>query len=655
MAGLITRASIEEVRERARLEEIVGEYVTLKTAGVGALKGLCPFHDEKTPSFNVRPHVGRWHCFGCGEGGDAIAFLEKIEHISFVEAVELLAHKTGVQLQYEKSSGGKSAPTEVKRARLIEAHRIAEEFYIKKLGEAEGEAARKLLYDRGFDDAAIAHFRVGYAPRAWDSLLQELRRRGFTEKEISATGLTSQGARGVYDRFRGRVMWPIHSIVGDPIGFGARKLGDEEGPKYLNTPETILYKKSQVLYGLDLAKKEIAAQRKIVVVEGYTDVMAAHLAGVRTAVATCGTAFGHEHAKIVRRIIGDYAGQGSGMVLHDGAGFGGEIIFTFDGDEAGQKAALRAFREDQTFGAQTFVAVSPEGMDPCDLRLAYGDAAVAELVAKRKPLFSFVIQSMLAKLPLHTAEGRAAGLHQSAPVVAAIKDRVLRGEYTRILSGWLGMDIDTVAQAVADALRMQKNQIPEIAAPGEENAPRSAPVLEERAQISDPVARVERAALEVIVQLPWLAYEANAQDLPSESFTVPIHRAIFDTILAAGGVAAHRQYFQNLQDKGMENKEAEERANKWYVEQISEAATDMTRQALRELAVSPLPEDTQADMWPYVRGVMMGLIKHGYTRQIAELRGQMQRTESDSPERAALYQRLIELESNRRAFDETDT
>ncbi|VEI12579.1 DNA primase [Trueperella bialowiezensis] len=653
MAGLIKKQSIDEVRDRTRIDDVVSQYVTLKPAGVGSLKGLCPFHDEKTPSFNVRPHVGRWHCFGCGEGGDVISFIMNIEHISFVEAVEYLAEKTGVQLQYEEGSrpagGGQK---DVTRSRLIDAHRVAEEFYVRQLATPEAKEARAMLADRGFDADAIAHFRVGYAPDTWDSVLKELRRSGFTEKEISASGLGTQGSRGLYDRFRGRVMWPIRSITGDTIGFGARKLGDGDGPKYLNTPETMIYKKSQVLYGLDLAKRDIARDRRIVVVEGYTDVMAAHLAGVPHAVATCGTAFGEEHVKIVRRLLRDTANPAAGVMLAGGKAFGGEVIFTFDGDEAGKKAALRAFQEDQSFAAQTFVAISPGGLDPCDVRLAYGDEGVRSLVESRQPLFAFVIKSILEGVPLHTAEGRTAGLRAAAPVIASIRDRVLRGEYVRELAGWLGMDERMVYQTVAQSARVPQQIEWADGTPVEETRPASP--LPPRNQIKDPVARVERQALEVMLQLPGLALAANAQDLPAQSFTVPTHQAVHDAIRAAGGVALYKQRLDQLKEAGHSD-DLEAKATSWFVEQVLAQADDLVAQAITQLAVEPLPESDPDQQWPYVRGIMMSLIKQGITRQIADVRGMVQRATPDSPEQAKLFERLLELENQRRLFDETDT
>lgn len=651
MAGLIKKQSIDEVRDRARIDDVVSQYVTLKPAGVGSFKGLCPFHDEKTPSFNVRPYVGRWHCFGCGEGGDVISFIMNIEHISFAEAVEFLAEKTGVSLQYEEGARpADRGPRDVTRSRLIDAHRVAEEFYVNQLTTQEAAEARAMLDERGFDSEAIAHFRVGYSPDSWDAIIKELRRSGFTDREISASGLVSQGGRGMYDRFRGRVMWPIRSITGDTIGFGARKLGDGDGPKYLNTPETMIYKKSQVLYGLDLAKRDIARDRRIVVVEGYTDVMAAHLAGVPHAVATCGTAFGEEHVKIVRRLLGDGANPAAGVIFSDGSAFGGEVIFTFDGDEAGKKAALRAFNEDQGFAAQTFVAISPGGLDPCDVRLAFGDDEVRNMVDRREPLFAFVIKSILEGAALHTAEGRTAGLRAAAPVIGTIRDRVLRAEYARELAGWLGMDERLVFQAVQQAGRAPQ-QLEWADGTPVESPPPTSP-LPPRSALTDPIARVERQALEVMLQLPGLARAANAQDLPAQSFTVPTHQSVHDAIRAAGGVVLYEQRVEHLKQAGhTDNVEA--KATTWFVEQVLAQADGLVAQAITQLAVEPLPEINTDRQWPYVRGIMMSLIRQGITRQIADVRGMVQRAAPE--EQAKLFERLMELETQRRLFDETDT
>ena len=318
MAGLINNRDLEEVRNRARIEDIVGEHVALKGAGTGYLKGLCPFHDERTPSFHVRPGPGLWHCFGCGEGGDTISFVQKLNHLSFVEAVQYLADRYGVELRYEGGQGPTRGAPPGRRQRLLEAHRVAQEFYRAHLDRPEAIAARDFLRSRSFGKEDVDKFGVGAAPDSWDGVLSHLRSKGFTDEEIITAGLAIQGKRGPYDRFRGRVMWPIRDLTGATIGFGARRIGDDPNqPKYLNTPETPIYKKSQVLYGIDLAKRDISRGRKVVVVEGYTDVMAAHAAGETTAVATCGTAFGSGHTQIIRRLLGDVASRGSGVRCPD--------------------------------------------------------------------------------------------------------------------------------------------------------------------------------------------------------------------------------------------------------------------------------------------------------------------------------------------------
>ena len=357
MAGRVRTEDVALVRERVRIDAVIGEVVTLRSAGAGSLKGLCPFHDERSPSFHVTPARGLYYCFGCGEGGDVVDFLMKHDHLTFAEAIEKLADRAGVTLRYEDGVGpNRTGPN---RQRLAQANKIAAAFYVRALASPEASIGRTFLTERGFDAAACEHFGVGFAPKSWDGLLGHLRSAGFTDAEILAAGLVSQGQRGTYDRFRGRLVWPIRDASGDVLGFGARKLfDDDDGPKYLNTPETPLYKKSHVLYGIDLARRDIGKLKQVVVVEGYTDVMAAHLAGVTTAVATCGTAFGADHAALLRRY------------LMDDDTFGGEVVFTFDGDAAGQKAALRAFEGDQRFVAQTFVADLPGQHGP--LRAAPG-------------------------------------------------------------------------------------------------------------------------------------------------------------------------------------------------------------------------------------------------------------------------------------------
>lgn len=642
------------VRERARIEEIVGEHVTLKAAGVGSMKGLCPFHDERSPSFHVRPQVGLWHCFGCGEGGDVISFLQKIDGLGFTDAVEHLAGRVGIQLRYEDGAGPPRAGEEPgRRQRLLEAHRVAAAYYAEQLVTPGAAVGRTFLAERGFDRSAAEHFGVGFAPQGWDHLLRHLRGKGFTEAELTATGLMSQGNRGLYDRFRGRLVWPIRDVTGDVVGFGARRLLEEDqGPKYLNSPDTALYKKAQVLYGIDLAKREIAKAKQVVVVEGYTDVMAAHLSGVPTAVATCGTAFGPDHARVVRRLVGDTA-AGAGLQLASGTSVGGEIIFTFDGDAAGQKAALRAFGEDQRFYAQTFVAVEPGGMDPCDLRLARGPEAVRALVSSRQPLFEFVIRSTIKAHDLDTVEGRVAALRASAPVVAGIRDAALRPEYARMLAGWLGMEQDAVRDAVAAAARAARSEPargdqrpgrpdPVMPGPGERPARRDGgerprPIAPDR---TDPVARVERNALEAVLQRPT-AVDAEAFDaLPAGTFSVPAFSAVHEAVRAAGGIAAALRAGD---------------PSTW-VEAVREEAAGPVGSLVTELAVTPLPEDRPDRVDGYVRGVVDALLDLGLTRQVADARGRLQRMDpaTDGEAYQQAFAELMELEGRRRALRQRD-
>lgn len=612
MAGRIRDEDIALVRERARIDEVVREYVTLKNAGGGSLKGLCPFHDERTPSFHVTPSRGMWYCFGCSEGGDVLNFVQRIDHLTFAESVEKLASKFGVELRYV-DGGASTNRQQGQRTRLVEAHKVAAAYFVEQLRSPEAAIGRQFLIKRGFDEQAAATFGVGYAPKSWDALTTHLRQKGFTEEELRVGGLVSQGNRGSYDRFRGRLVWPIRDLAGDVVGFGARRLhDDDEGPKYLNTPETPLYKKSQVLYGIDLARKDIAKLQQAVIVEGYTDVMACHLAGVTTAVATCGTAFGTDHIKVLRRL------------LMDDDQMRGQVIFTFDGDAAGQKAALKAFREDQRFVSQTFVAVESQGLDPCDLRLANGDEAVRELINARTPLFEFAITSVLKAHDLNTAEGRIAALQEAAPIVAAIKDTALRPEYTRMLAGWLGLDVDSVKRAVRDGARRQP------AAPVATAESRPTRV----AKADGPEARVEREVLKCVLQHPELAADWFAS-VEAPAFTHPKALSVFTAIQAAGGPASAEQGLG------------------WTDAVLAAAPDDAVRGLIQELVVEPLPMSSDDDS-RYVVGIIARLLQLDAERRIAELRGRLQRLDSQAneDEYRQLFAEILALEEHRRTLQQ---
>ncbi|MGH3698503.1 MAG: DNA primase [Pseudonocardiaceae bacterium] len=522
MAGRIRDADIAEVRARTRIDEVVGEYVALRRAGADSLKGLCPFHDEKSPSFHVRPGHGTYHCFGCAEGGSVVDFIMKIEHLGFVEAVERLADRVGIQLTY---TGGNPSVKRDRgtRSRLVEANKLAQEFYAEQLGSAQAQLAREFLQQRGFDQQVAGTFGCGFAPSGWDQLTKHLLGRGFTVEELVTAGVSREGQRGPIDRFHRRLLWPIRDLGGDVVGFGARRLFDDDRveAKYLNTAETPLYRKSQVLFGLDLAKREIARRRQVVVVEGYTDVMAMHLAGVPTALASCGTAFGTEHISVLRRL------------LMDDFEFHGEVIFIFDGDEAGQKAALKAFDDEQRFATQTFIAIAPDGMDPCELRQAKGDAAMRDLVARRQPLFTFAVRTLLAEHDLDTAEGRVDALRRTVPLVAQIKNVSLRDEYARQLAGWVGWeDIATVRRRVREAAgeeprrRGGRTRGPVPAEPSTDLPPRD-----------DVRLQAQREVLKAVLQEPAITGPVY-DTLPTEAFTHPAYVQVHAAVLAAGGTAA---------------------------------------------------------------------------------------------------------------------
>ena len=631
MAGLIKREDIDEVRQRTDIKEVVDGYVTLKGAGLGSYKGLCPFHDERSPSFTVRPQVGRYHCFGCGEDGDVISFVQKLDHTSFHEAVEKLAARIGFELRYEDGGTGPNREDVGKRQRLLDAHKVADEFFRAQLLTAGAAEGRNFLHGRGFDRAAAEQFGVGYAPQGWDALLKHLRGRGYTDAELKLTGMFSEGNRGIYDRFRGRLIWPIRDIAGDTIGFGARKLyEDDQGPKYLNTPETTLYKKSQVLYGIDLAKRNIAKERQLVVVEGYTDVMACHLSGIATAVATCGTAFGADHIKIARRLLSD-------------DGTGGEVIFTFDGDAAGQKAALRAFEEDQRFVAQTYVAVEPTGADPCDLRQSRGDSAVRDLISSRRPLFEFAIRATLRRHNLDTVEGRIAALRESAPVVAQIRDAAIRPGYARELAGWLGMPVEEVSRAVAVAAkRAAQGETPggqgsgqqrTGAAPGIAELPASGVVPSfNRPDPRDPVASMERQALEVALQEPAMLAGGIWDRFSAAGFKTPAYQAVHDAMRASG--------------PGLTGDPAR------WVEQVMHEVPEPLRPLVSELAVVPLPASSAEGVLKYGRDILARLFELQITRVKADKMGQLQRLDASAhPEEfQRLNRELMMLEMERRSL-----
>ena len=604
--GRIKEEDVTYIRERSPIDEVVADYVQLKSAGGGQKKGLCPFHDEKSPSFHVTPSKGFFHCFGCQTSGDVISFVMKMDHLSFTETIERLADRLGYQLRYEE---GNFTPAPAgNRSRLIAANALAAKFYQDQLNTSPTAAhARELMTKRGFDKSACETFGVGYAPDEWDGLTKYLRAEGYTIDELETAGLSKMGQRGPIDKFRNRLTWPIRDISGDVVGFGARKLASDEedqGPKYLNTSETPIYKKSQVLYGLDMAKKEIAKKRQVVIVEGYTDVMAAQLAGITTAVATCGTAFGADHIRIIRRL------------LMDDDAFRGEVIFTFDGDAAGQKAALRAFSEDQKFVTQTFVAVEPDGLDPCDLRQQKGDLALRDLIAKRVPLFEFAIRTEIKLHKLDSAEGRVNALNATAPLVAQIRDKSLRPEYSRLLAGWLGIEVELVTAAVNQGLKKQPQT--NISTTVEETTES----VQWRPNPQEPRLILEREVLKARLQMPALI--ANWAEIESNAFTHPAYSQLSALI----GAQPEQSSIE-----------------------ISHIADENMQSLFTELNVEPIRSDGEVT-GHYVESIVARLREVAISRAIAELKSSLQRlnpVENEQDYNAA-FAGLVALETTRRGL-----
>ena len=609
MAGRINDEDVAAVRERARIDDVVGSYLQLRNAGGGSKKGLCPFHDEKTPSFQVTPARGLFYCFGCGEGGDVITFVQKIDNLTFTEAVQRLADKVGIVLRWTEGGGPSVAPG--LRMRLLEAHRLAAEFFAEQLLTPDALGARQFLDQRGFDRAAAEHFGVGYAPRGGRQLADHLRSKGFTHEELVTGGLVRD--RG-WDFFQGRLLWPIRDSATSVLGFGARRLFDDDRmpAKYVNTPETPLYKKSHVLYGLDLARSAIGKKSQAVVVEGYTDVMACHLSGVDTAVASCGTAFGNDHARLLRRLMGD----------HDA--FNGEVIFTFDGDEAGQNAALKVFGEDANFVGQTYVAVEPTGLDPCDLRLQHGDAQVRELVARRVPLYRFVMNNVVKRHDLDRVEGRVQALRAAAPLVASVRDQSMVSGYIRELAQLIGLDMDEVrSEVLRAASRSRTSEVPDPAPEVQE-----APVV--RAVLPDPRDRdlvVEREATKLVLQAPE-TFSAEWSGLVPEDFAHSAYRAVFEAALAV--------------------RAAGEPAADW-AERVRGSLTDADLQQLAvALTVEPLATNREPDSAFTAAWAAQLRLIHLISR-INDLKSKLQRTNpvTDTTSYNQMFSTLLGLETQR--------
>ncbi|MFO7292782.1 MAG: DNA primase [Actinomycetes bacterium] len=427
-----SRDDIDRVRQATDLVELFAAVTKVKRSGRSYM-AICPFHQEKSPSMSIDPAKGVYHCFGCQKSGDVYTFVQETQGLDFNEAVEELARRAGIHIESDPGADRQRG----RRAALHEAVRRAIEVYHQRLKTApDAGPARKYLRGRGYDADVVEEYKLGWAPEAWDTLVKELRAAGIPDRVMVEAGLARRGRGGrLYDYFRGRVMFPIYDLRGDPAGFGARLLGGD-GAKYLNSPDSAIYNKSRLLYGLDKARTAIARSGRSVVVEGYTDVIALHRAGVPEAVATCGTALTEEHFDLLRR-------------------FADRVVLAFDADEAGTEAARRTSELEAPvrLDLDMRVAVMPDGGDPADIVQAGRASEVLEAIEQSRPLLQFRLEREVAGLDLSEPEARARALHSAATLVARIIDPIARREYERFVARLVGVDLETVERATDDIRR----------------------------------------------------------------------------------------------------------------------------------------------------------------------------------------------------------
>ena len=615
MVGRINEEDIALVRERARIDEVVGGHVQLRNAGGGSLKGLCPFHDEKTPSFQVTPARGFYYCFGCGEGGDVITFVQKIDNLTFAEAVQMLADKVGVQLRF--SDDGRPALQPGLRQRILAANQAAAEFYQRQIDSPEAIVFRRFVDGRGFDRAAAEHFGMGYAPRDGRALHNHLRRVGFNDDELVRAGLIRDSG---WDYFQGRVLWPIRDSAQSVLGFGARRVFDDDRmpAKYINTPETPVYKKSHVLYGLDLARQPIGRKAQAVVVEGYTDVMACHLSGIDTAVASCGTAFGPDHARTLQRLMGN------------NDAFNGEVVFTFDGDAAGRRrveglqprpvvcrADLRGRRTQR-----------PRPMRPAPAGRGAGGPRTG-----RTPHPAVPVRDAQRGGPVRPRPGGRppAGCAGRRTLLSSVRDASLVRGYLHDLSQLVGMDIEDVRQVVAQQTRRPMPPARDEPAPRRPAVAANAdPTLDGLAlPWPDPDDRntaVERGTLKLMLQHPTL-FDTEWNGVCPDDFTHPAYRATFEAIQATP--------FQ---------------PERWTEVLYSNAEDEMLRQLQVSLLVEPI---LRAPDEAYATAYTARLQLLSTVRKLAELKSRLQRinpVEQASAHKQA-FSELIAFEARRRNLE----
>jgi DNA primase len=417
-----TSDSRDRIRDAVDMVDLVGSRTELRRAGPNRYQGLCPFHEERTPSFGINPAEKLFHCFGCGEGGDCFTFVEKTEGLDFKGALEYLADRYNVRLELEEEDP-QAAQRRQARERLYELLERTAAFYVRMLWESqEAAAARQYLASRGLEEGALREFRVGYAPSAWDKVFVASRRAGFSSREVYEAGLVqrAKGEGRLYDRFRRRIMFPLADSRGRVLGFGARALGADQQPKYVNTSENSIYHKGRQLFGADLARAPAAKAGSVLVAEGYTDVIALHQAGLRNTVAVMGTAMTEDQVGELARLAP-------------------VVQLALDADSAGQEAMLRAARVAAGRKLELRVVALPPGSDPADLVQAQGADAISQLVDASVPFVRFRVERTLALGDLSSAEGKDRVIEELRPVFAQLPPSVMREELARMVADKLDL------------------------------------------------------------------------------------------------------------------------------------------------------------------------------------------------------------------------
>jgi DNA primase len=585
MPGRILEEDMQQVRERTDLVEVISGFTQLKKAG-RVFKGLCPFHQEKTPSFTVDPARQLYYCFGCGAGGDVFTFLRQTEGLTFSEAAERLANRLGIPLRHE---GGGERADGTSRRTLLSACAAAAEYFADLLTRSpEAARARKYLEGRGFASEDGQAWKLGYAPAGRDTLYRHLLGRRFTPEQIQQAGLVLVTEGGEHrDRFRGRLIFPIADVSGDVVGFGARALGDEQ-PKYLNSPETSLYHKSRMLYGLERAKTGMVRGGFAVVTEGYTDVIALSKVGVANAVATCGTALGEEHLAIIKR-------------------FCDRVVLAFDADAAGAHASERAFGIHEKVGLEVLVAPLPPGKDPADVALTQGADAVRGILEGAVPLMRFVLEEELSRHRLDTPEGKARAVRAGAAALAWEPNLVARGQHAFWLARRVGVDdrqVEQVLREVAEARKLD---------PGAPSRPSSARLPGH--------LRVEREALALLLDAP-AERDRALEWMVEDHFTQPEHRVLLEALRTVSRNIRPRSISEELPDED-------------------------TRRLAAELAMTPVTAEAAEEVFLRLEEFRLQRQIESLRATLDRLDPAGEADRHD-----AVFRELVRLEERRRRFDD---